>query len=90
MPTSQTYRGDDDQWTFVFANGKTYTFDPDPNNLVWIDPTDGPNTIPGDLTVKLVQRIEQTREEAQGQTFTSGADFLTWLDKPNAEQAAPD
>lgn len=86
MPTSQSYRGDDDEFTFVFTNGKTHTFRPDSKNLIWIDPMAGPTMIPTDLTEELVQRIKQTREEAQGQTFGSGADFLTWLDKPKAEQ----
>jgi hypothetical protein len=86
MPTSQSYRGDDNEFTFVFANGKTHTFHPDSKNLVWIDPKAGPAMIPSDLTGELVQRIKQTREEAQGQTFGSGTDFLIWLEKANAEQ----
>ena len=86
MPTSQSYRGDEDQWTFVFANGKTFTLRPESKNLVWIDPTAGPAMVPTDLTSELVQRIEQTRDRSQGQTFESGTDFLTWLNKTNAEQ----
>jgi hypothetical protein len=85
MPTSQSYRGDDDQWTFIYANGKIFTLRPDPRNLVWIDPTSGPTAVPAELTVELVQRIEQTRERAQGLTFGSGVEFLTWLAKTNAE-----
>lgn len=42
--------------------------------------------IPADLTGELVQRIEQTRDEVQGQTFGSGTGFLTWLDKTKAQQ----
>lgn len=86
MPTTQSYQGDADQFTFAFANGKTYILRPDSKNLVWIDPTAGPTTVPTDLTAELVQRIKQTRELAQGQTFRSGTELLTWLDKTTAEQ----
>jgi hypothetical protein len=81
MPTRQTYEGDKDQWTFVFANGRVFTFRPDSENLVWIDPSSGPTTVPADLTGELVQRIEQTRDRAQGTSFKNADDLLTWLDK---------
>ncbi len=85
IPTSQSYVGADDEFTFVFTNGKSHTFHPDSKHLIWVDPMAGPTMIQTDLTEELVQRIKQTREEAQGQTFGSGVDFLTWVDKPNAE-----
>lgn len=86
MPTNQSYRGEDDQWTFSFANGKTFTLRTDSKNLVWIDPTTGPTTVRANLTGKLVERIEQTRDQARGQTFGSGTDLLAWLDKTKAQQ----
>lgn len=87
MPTNQSYRGEDDQWTFSFANGKTFTLRTDTKNLVWIDPTTGPTTVPANLTGKLVERIKQTQNQAQGKTFGSGTDLLAWLDKTKAQHA---
>ena len=87
MPTFQSYRGEDEQWTFSFANGKTFNLRTDSKNLVWIDPATGPTMIPADLTGEVIQRIEQTRDQARGQTFESGTGFLAWLDKTKAQQA---
>jgi len=90
MPTNQTYRRDEDHWTFTFASGKTHTFNSDPENLIWIDPTSGVTKLPAELTAELIKRIDQTQDQARGKRFGSGSELLSWLAETNAEQAGAD
>ncbi len=88
MPTNQTYEGAADQFTFSFANGKTFNFHPDSDNLIWIDPMTGITKLPANLTSSLFERIEANRESAKGLTILNGADFLANAMQISAEQAA--
>ena len=89
MPTNQTYEGATDKFVFTFANGKTFNFHPDSDNLIWIDPMTGPTKIPANLTSSLFERVEATSDSARGSTILNGADFLAAAKKTSAEQAAP-
>ena len=88
MPENQTYRGQEDEWTFIFDSGKEFTFSPDTENLIWIDPVSGPIKISTDLTRELVEQIDKSKADAKGQIFKSGEELLLWLDTKKTENKA--
>jgi len=77
MPTNQIYEGATEKFTFTFGNGKTFTVHRDSDNLIWIDPEEGPTKLSANLTSALLERIEATRDSAQATKFLTGAEFLT-------------
>jgi len=88
MPENQTYRGQEDEWTFIFDSGKEFKFSPDTENLIWIDPVSGPIKISTDLTRELVEQIDKSKADAKGQIFKSGEELLLWLDTKKTENKA--
>lgn len=85
MPTNQTYSGKQKQWTYTFANGRTFTFSLNSENLIWVDPLTGPVKLPTTLTNNLIEQIEQTQKQAREKNFENGTHFLTWLRKTNSK-----